>query len=496
MSIIEKRFSAAVLVFVEILFLAFVSPGQEIEAIIKIHSPDAAQVEGRITEKNSNQSNRKWTFTNSIAGVENLAARVSDFHLSGDQNREIEFKKLADGEYLASEEANFFNYRVNLKPLPNVAARAHASFFSNEHGLLMLGDLLPQFNTDNQNFRAQIKFDLPVDWKIVSNEKKSGENVFQVKNIEKAVFLVGKNWREQEIQIGKTILSLVISGEWQFSDAEALKISSEIFEEYLKLFGEVPAEKVQVFLMRFPKEIKFGRWEAETRGANLIVFSGDMPFKSQSMQRLHEQLRHELFHLWMPNNLALTGNYDWFYEGFTVYQALRTGISMNQIRFEDYLDTLAQAYNLNNLQSENVSLIESSKNRWRGANSQIYARGMLIAFLCDIALLRENKGKQSISTIFREIYQKHRVPNQLEEGNVAILKILKEYSELNLIIEKYVKGAQKFNWKTDLESIGIEAADENFVARLRIKTKLNGKQKDLLNNLGYNNWRKISEKRK
>jgi predicted metalloprotease with PDZ domain len=204
--------------------------------------------------------------------------------------------------------------------------------------------------------------------------------------------------------------------------------------------------------MRFPKEIKFGRWAAETRGANLIVFSGDMPFKTQSLQRLHEQLRHELFHLWMPNNLALTGNYDWFYEGFTVYQALRTGISMNQIRFEDFLDTLAQAYNLDNLPSERKSLVESSRTRWNGENNQIYARGMLTAFLCDIALLNESKGKRSISTIFREIYQKHRFPNQPEDGNAAILKILKNYSELDPVIEKYIAGTQKIKWETALDA--------------------------------------------
>jgi predicted metalloprotease with PDZ domain len=167
---------------------------------------------------------------------------------------------------------------------------------------------------------------------------------------------------------------LAVSGEWQFSDAEAIKIADEIFKEYRELLGDAPVEKTQIFLMRFPKEIKFGRWAAETRGANLIVFSGDMPFKTQSLQRLHEQLRHELFHLWMPNNLALTGNYDWFYEGFTVYQALRTGISMNQIRFEDFLDTLAQAYNLDNLPGERKSLVESS--RIAGAErTSISARG-------------------------------------------------------------------------------------------------------------------------
>jgi len=491
MSIIEKRFSVWI-VLAEILLLAFFSAAQEIDAAIKISPPDSVSVEGRFFWGSSNRSKVNWTFLNRIAGAENLAARISDFNLSDKQGRAVSFKKLAEGEYLANEQATIFSYRVNAKPLPNAAATAHVSWLADEQGILMFGDLLPQFAANNQIVAARIKFELPSDWKIISGEKKSGENAFYVKDIEKAIFLVGKNWRELET----ANLNLAISGNWQFSDAEALRTAGEIYEEYRKLFGESPVDKAQIFLIRLPKDVKFGRWAAETRGANTTIVSADMPFKSQSAQLLHEQMRHELFHLWMPNRLALTGNYDWFYEGFTVYQALRTGVAMNRIRFEDFLDTLAQAHNFDGLQSRKVSLIESSKNRWSGESNQVYARGMLAAFLSDVALLRESRGKRSIAVIFRDVYQKHRTPNEPTDGNAAILKILKNYSELNPIIEKYIAGADEINWKTDLETIGIEAKEENSFLRLAVKAKLNGRQKDLLDKLGYNNWRKASEVRK
>ncbi len=63
------------------------------------------------------------------------------------------------------------------------------------------------------------------------------------------------------------------TGEWQFSDAEALAAASEIYEDYRKLFGEIPIEKARIFLIRFPKDLKFGRWAAETRGANVTIAS-------------------------------------------------------------------------------------------------------------------------------------------------------------------------------------------------------------------------------
>jgi predicted metalloprotease with PDZ domain len=195
--------------------------------------------------------------------------------------------------------------------------------------------------------------------------------------------------------------------------------------------------------------------------------------------------------------LALAGNYDWFYEGFTVYHALKTGVKMNQIRFEDFLDTLVQAYNLDNLQTQKISLVEASKSRRSGAgNAQVYARGMIVAFLCDVALLRQSHGKKSISDVFEKIYRLYHSPNKRQDGNTAILKTLNDYGELNFVIEKYIKGIEKIDWQADLASAGIEASEENSFTRLKIKAKPSGRQKDLLDRLGYNNWRKVSGKAK
>lgn len=494
MSTPKKKFSFLSAIFLEILLLVFASWAQTIEANITIESSTAiVGVEGKFLQENLAQSDKHWSFVNSLAGAENLGGRVSDLKLSDKNGGAITFKKFIDGEYLAVNPANAWSYQINLKPLPNVAAMAHVSWISDEQGVLMLGDLLPQLRSENnQPISAKVKFSLPKDWKVIGGEKKLGENAFYAANVENAVFLIGKNWREREIQVGKTSLDFAVAGEWNFSDEEAHRMASGIFEEYRKLFGGVPTEKAQISFIRFPKNVKFGRWEAETRGSNLTILSSDMPFKMLSLQRLHEQLRHEMFHLWIPNNLALTGNYDWFYEGFTVYQALKTGLQTNQIRFEDFLNTLFQAYNIDNFQTQKISLIEASKNRWSGANGQVYSRGMLAAFLCDTAMLRESRGKRDISSIFREIYDNHRVPSEPQDGSAAILRILGNYKEIRPVVEKYIKGTEKIEWQADLETIGVETAEVNSFPTLRVKEKLDHRQRDLLDKLGYNNWRKFA----
>jgi len=57
------------------------------------------------------------------------------------------------------------------------------------------------------------------------------------------------------------------------------------------------------------------------------------------------------------------------------------------------------------------------------------------------------------------------------------------------VIERYVKSAETIEWQTDLDAVGIESLTENFSTKLRVKTSPNGRQKDLLSKLGYNNQR-------
>ena len=214
-------------------------------------------------------------------------------------------------------------------------------------------------------------------------------------------------------------------------------------------------------------------------------------FESQLRQKFQEQLRHELFHLWMPNNLALDGNYSWFYEGFAQYSALKIGVELNQISFGDFLNTLEQSYNLANRRTQPISLIEASKNRWLGENSSVYAKGLAIAFLFDVALLKQSSGRRDLIFLLGQIYEKHKKPNKPEDGNAAILSLAATFKELLPIIEDYVKGAEKLDFAKYLQQTGIEILPNGANIKLQTKAKLTRGEKDFLNKLGYNNWRKI-----
>lgn len=447
-------------------------------------SKSIVKIEGKFVNKKS-VIKQNWSFLQSYADAENLGRRISNFTLFDSAGNVITVKKFAEGEFVADREAVGFSYKVDLSIPENNSLMAHISWLDKTKGLLMLNDLLPQF--EGEKVSAQIELKLPNDWQVSGGNR----NVL-VEDVGRSVIAIGQNWREKEFSVKNTKVSFIISGEWKFEDVDAAEMASSILGEYDDIFGEIPFEQANIYLVRFPKEVEFGRWRAETRGANTVILSSSMPFKNQAVQRLHEQLRHELFHYWIPNSLNLSGDYAWFYEGFAVYQALKTGVWTNQIRFEDFLNTLGQAYNIVNRVERKFSLIETSKNRWQGASGgSVYSKGLLTAFLCDVELLKKSKGKRDVKNIFQTIYRKHNRSAVIKNANESILETLNSFEELNFIVERHIKGTEKIDLENYLNSIGVENAGNSSNAEFKLKKKLRGREKAILKKLGYNRWREI-----
>lgn len=428
----------------------------------------------------------KLSFLLSGYGITELGKRVSHVRLYDKQGISVTFKEFVPGEYVAERGFSSWAYRMDLTPQNLRSAAAHLSWLTPTRGILMFDDLLPQLERKADDRTLNIVLELPEKWRSFP-----ARNVVKLSDVSETVVFVGESLGGGPISLSDTT-SMIFDGDWYFSRAEAIAVSNEIYNDYLRTFGQHPSIMKTVALMKFPDSVRPGEWEAETRGRNITIISSDMPFQSQSIQRLHEQLRHEMFHLWIPNGVNLSGNYDWFYEGFALYQSLRIGVASNRIRFEDFLDTLSRAMTTDRLHANGVSLIDASKNRFGGANTTVYARGMVVAFLCDLALLERSKGKRSIENILRDIYSKHHNSAKRIDGNEAVLTAFAQYSELAEIVDRYVKKGETVEPGIFLTAAGIDAQTQNSIVTLKVLTKPNSRQKDLLDKLGYNTWRKLA----
>ena len=486
--LLSKRAGPLMALIALLVSAAFQISGQnDLEARITIEEgrPWIAHVAGRFTDSHSMQ---QMAFLESYAGLKFAPHRVSDLKVVNADGHDDACHSVEAGRYFCPLGYSSFLYTVDLSAPNSLVSLAHVSWVTPFEGMLALDDLLPQ---PTEKLHVKLTLELPKRWRIITNEDRVDENVIHIADAQRAVIFVGRNWFVDPV--GETQLKLATSGVLQISGRTAAEDVAAIYNAYLKLFASAPSGPApQVVLVR-PENSSGGAWEAETRGSTVTIISSGGLSPADAEQRLEQQLRHELFHLWLPNGVNLSGNYDWFYEGFAVYEAQKLGVAMNQIRFEDFLSTLGRAYDIDRFTTRR-SLIEASQARWAGASSQVYARGMLIAFLCDVALLDASKGKTSVESLLRQIFDEHRPPAAAVSGNDAVITAIRSHPELGTIVDDHINGSKAVDWEPMLQKAGIQASLRDQLTQLAVSDKLNGRQKALLDKLGYNNWRKLAPK--
>jgi predicted metalloprotease with PDZ domain len=306
--------------------------------------------------------------------------------------------------------------------------------------------------------------------------------------MEKAVFFAGQDVREKQQRAGSMDFVFAASGEWAFSDEDVASMAASILKDHTETFGGVARNRGMLILAPFPQVVGADRWSAETRGDTVTLLSGKLPSKTAALAQLSFPLAHELFHLWVPNGLALDGNYDWFYEGFTLYQALRAGIRLNLLTFQDYLNALGKAFDAYRSVNERdkASLLDASEQRWTVQPSLVYNKGMLVAFLYDLTLRQQTKGKRSLDDVYRELFRLYRAPDARKDGNAAVIAVLNGAGSMQEFTHRYIESASTIELPAAIAPFGLQVEQGRVRTHVTVSASVSGAQRDLLRKFGYN----------
>lgn len=472
------RFYAVVVTLLLVFCAANVAEAQLLKARIHIISvdPPRIQIEGE-------QTVSRLSFRDSYAGVMNIAARIENVAFADLRGAGVPVRKIAPGEYEAARQATTFRYEVRLNPPNPPTDAAHISWLAGEHGLLMLGDLLPQVRTN-----VKVIFALPTNWFVSSVVQPDDAGQFNVTDADDAVFLVGQDLREQRTRIKSTHFKTAAAGKWSFTDEDVLSTASDILNQYRDTTGSLPAGRAMLILSPFPQTVPPYRWSAETRGSTVIFLAGQAASKHEALARLSVPLAHELFHLWVPNNLALDGQYDWFYEGFTLYQAMRVSMRLGQLFFHDYLNAMGRAFDgyLSASHREKISLLHASRRRWNGNAALVYNKGMLVAFLYDLTLRQQTKGRRSLDDVYRNLFRHHVTSAKRADGNSAVLEALNSESGMRDITQRYIENVDVIELEKIITLFGLRAERPGTQTRIAVAEPLDRRQRQLLKQFGYN----------
>ena len=445
--------------------------------------PDSnrARIEGNCA------ATKRWSFLDSYAGILGLGSRIEHFAVSDDQGGEVPSRKIAPGEFESTSPATNFQYEVDLKPNVRLLDSARVSWLTRDRGLFLLKDLLPL--ESSKEIRAHptlVTFRAPEPFAVYSEEEPSS-NGFVVANLERAVFGLGTRIRtSRAVESGMTF-TLIADGDWAFSDNDVLEMIGKVLKSHRQVFGGMPAIHGALILLHFPQSVGPGEWSAETRGSTVILLLGKLPSKVGALAQLSTPLTHELFHLWVPNVLALEGDYDWFYEGFTVYQAARTAVRLDLLTFSEFLNAIARAYDASTTTANALSLIEASGRRWTTGQSSVYSKSLVVAFLYDLRVRSASHGKQSLDNAYRNLFEKYSAGKGANtDGNTASIEALAFNPTARDFLERFIRRPVTINLATELLEFGLQVETVGLRTRISVSEKLNKHQRDLLRELGYN----------
>jgi predicted metalloprotease with PDZ domain len=332
---------------------------------------------------------------------------------------------------------------------------------------------------------VRISIEVPSGWTIQSNIDRDGKDAFVTSEPDKVVFLIGPDLSEASADFGTNKFRLTTSGEWPFSDGEALKESRRIMDEYARITGVSLKSDSHLMLVPFPDNAEQGRWTAEARGNAVVMLMPRRGSRKALIRRLGILLSHELFHLWVPNSLRLQGDYDWFFEGFTLYQALLTDVRLGFISFADYLETIGRVYvsYLSSRDANEQSLIEASEQRWTRSPSLVYDKGMLVAFIYDLTIRSRTNCKESISDVYKDLFRSHSTGQG--NANEIIIRLLSGRGSMDAFVRDYIEGRAELNFEAQFLRYGLQFRTNEARPRFGVLPTLVKEQKELLGCLGY-----------
>lgn len=472
-----RTFSSAIMLC---LLTCVAAHAQNMAAHLRVVSlaPPRVSVEGK-----REQPTTVWSFRTTYAGQLGLGARFESLTLTDAQGAPVTVRQLAPGEYEAAQPASSFRYEVKLDPPATDADAAHVSWLTQERGILMPGDLLPLPAAN-----VKLRLTLPAGWANIALDEQGADGLYEIAQAESSVLLVGPALRREQGHAGALAFTLASAGEWAFTDQDVAHIAQEILQEHERTTATVPRRRALIIVAPFPRPVAAHVWSAETRGGTVLLLTGRAAAKNAALAQLSLPLVHELFHLWVPNGLALAGDYDWFFEGFTLYQAERAGVRLGYLNFQNYLDYLALAFEQtrNVRESANLSLLEAAQRRWSDPTAAVYHRGMLAAYLYDLSVRQQTGGKRSLDDVYRALFHQRQAADADRAANATVLEIMNAVAGGPALTERYIKHGGAIDLAADIQSYGLQVTTEGARTRISVAPQLSRAQRDLLKQIGYN----------
>lgn len=430
---------------------------------------------------------KEFSFLQYYAGAQGLGQRIEKFSATDAEGKSVVVTRLAPGEYTAERPVSNWKYEVDLRPPDFPQDAAYVSWLTPDRGLLMLKDLLPLPPRGADKQAIEITISGPSGWQTGSADRMTAPGHYRLADWSSAVFYISPIQTRSERRFDAVNLSLVSSATWAFTDEDVFTMAGDILRYHQRTIGDNTPFDAMLIVSPFPTPQGADRWAAETRGKTVVLLAGRSPAKMPALAKLSVALTHELFHLWLPNRLNLDGDYAWFYEGFTLYQALRCGVSLGYFYFNDVLNALGRAYDAYRRAPEfdKLTLVQAGERRWTGGNALVYNKGLLVAFLLD-ANLRLRGNKRRLNDVLHDLFRLHgRAQPGAPAGPAIVAELAKEKTS-GALVQQLILSPEAIDLAKLAAPVGLQVEPLSGRTVVTALPKLSRAQRDFLHEFGYN----------
>src|SRR5437879_2531292 len=115
---------------------------------------------------------------------------------------------------------------------------------------------------------------------------------------------------------------------------------------------------------------------------------------------------------------------------------------------------------------------------------------MVVAFLYDLSLRAQSKGKRSLNDVYRRILREHLRKSSSNEreadGNAVATSALRDELAGENFVDRFVNAPVAIDFQTELAPFGLTVEKLGLRTHIFVSEHLTGRQRDLLRRLRYN----------
>ena len=165
------------------------------------------------------------------------------------------------------------------------------------------------------------------------------------------------------------------------------------------------------------------------------------------------------------------------------------------LTFQQFLNAIADAYYGSAAADvQSLSLVEASKRRWTTGGSAVYSKAMVVAFLYDLNLRSQSKGKRSLDDVYRKVFRDHLRRSESNHadvnGNAFVISALRSELSTPDFAGKFITASAPIDLQQEIVPFGLTVEKLGLRTHIFVSEHLTSRQRDLLRQLGYNEPRR------